>query len=210
MTNLLSALQWRYATKAFDAQKKVSDDDLAELLEALRLSPSSYGLQPWRFIVVSDPELRVRLKGHAWNQGQVSDASHLIVLCGRKDLPPEYIDDYIADMAAQRGASVESLAGFRELLLNATGSRTPEGVREWSARQVYIALGFLLAACAEKGIDSCPMEGFDAAAFEKELGLTDTPWHPVVLCPIGYRAAGDAHATRKKVRFSADQVIERR
>lgn len=205
---LIPALEWRYATKAFDPTKKIPDADLGELLEALRLAPSSYGLQPWHFIVVTNPELRQKLSGHAWNQAQITDASHLIVLCARRTLTPEYVEEYLASMAAQRGVSVEALAGFRDMLMNTVSGRTEDGLKEWSARQVYIALGFLLAAAAEKQIDSCPMEGFDAAGFEMELGLKDTPWHPVVLCPVGYRLPDDKHAHTKKVRFPAETVIE--
>ncbi len=210
MSDLISAFKWRYATKKFDPTKKLSAADLANLLEVLRLAPSSYGLQPWHFIVVDDASLRQRIQAHAWNQSQVTDASHLIVLCARRDLPPEYIDEYLRSMAATRGVTPADLAGFKNLLLNSVSSRTPEAIREWSARQVYIAIGFLMAACAEKGIDSCPMEGFDPAGVEKELALGDTPWFPVLLCPVGYRSADDKHAAAAKVRFPTETLVERR
>ncbi len=210
MTNLLSALQWRYATKTFDPTKKVSDADLQELLEALRLAPSSFGLQPWHFIVVTDPELRQKLQAHSWHQSQVVDASHLVVLCALKDVNQDYVEKYINDMAQTRGVPVEALAGLRDMMLNAIGGKGPQAAAEWAARQVYIALGVLLTAAAAKGIDSTPMEGFDPKAYEQELGLADSPWMPVLLCPLGYRSADDTHATYKKSRFPLETLIERR
>lgn len=210
MINLLTAFEWRYATKAFDPAKKVSDADLQELLESLRLAPSSFGLQPWHFIVITDPTLRQKLQAHSWNQPQVVDASHVVVLCALKEVTPEYIESYIAHMSQVRGVPLEALAGFRDMLLNAVSGKGPQAAAEWAARQVYIALGFLLATAAAKGIDSTPMEGFDAKAYERELGLVDSPWMPVLVCPLGYRSTADKHATYKKVRFPAEQVIEQR
>ncbi|MBP9750625.1 MAG: NAD(P)H-dependent oxidoreductase [Candidatus Peribacteraceae bacterium] len=207
---LIPAFEWRYATKSFDPTKKLSDADLQELLQALTLAPSSFGLQPWHFIVVTDPELRKKLQTHSWHQSQISEASHLVVLCALKNVTPEYIDGYIQHMSEVRGAPIEALAGLRDMLLNAVAGKGPAAASEWAARQVYIALGFLLAAAAEKGIDSTPMEGFDPKAYEQELGLTDSPWMPVLLCPLGYRAADDKHAAYKKVRFPAETLIEQR
>ncbi len=207
---LIPAFEWRYATKTFDPTKTISAADFQELLQALRLAPSSFGLQPWHFVVVTDPELRRKLQGHSWHQPQVVDASHLVVLCALKNVDQEYIERYIAHMAEVRAVPMEALAGFRDMLLNAVAGKGPQAAAEWAARQVYIALGFLLAAAAEKGIDSTPMEGFDSKAYEQELGLKDSPWMPVLVCPLGYRSADDKHAAYKKVRFPLETLVEQR
>lgn len=207
---LIPAFEWRYATKSFDPKKQVSDADFQELLQALRLAPSSFGLQPWHFVVVENPELRKTLQAHSWHQSQVVDASRLVVLCALKNVDQDYIENYIKHIAEVRGAPLEALAGLRDMLLNAVAGKGPAAASEWAVRQVYIALGFLLAAAAEKGIDSTPMEGFDPKAYEKELGLEDSPWMPVLVCPLGYRSSDDKHAAYKKVRFPLETLVESR
>jgi nitroreductase/dihydropteridine reductase len=201
--NIINALQWRYATKKFDATKKISAQDVDELLEVLRLSPSSFGLQPWKFVVVKNPALRQQLKGAAWNQAQITDASHLIVLCARTDLNPAFVRTYIEHTAEARKASVESLKGFEDMMLGSINTRSKDAVVDWNKHQVYLALGMLLEVAALKGIDACPMEGFDPAQFDKILGLKDCT--SAVVCALGYRAADDVqHA---KVRFPKKDVI---
>ena len=208
MSALTEALNWRYATKKFDAAKKISDADLEDLTEALRLAPSSYGIQPWAFMVVSDPAIRAELRKAAWDQPQITDASHLVVLCAKTKLGKEDIDAYIGDIAATRGMPAESLSGFHEMMMGSIGRQTPEGITTWNQKQVYIALGVLLAEAAQKKIDSCPMEGFDAAGFDKILGLTEQGLTATVLCPVGYRASDDASAAYAKVRFAKDKIVK--
>jgi nitroreductase len=207
---LINALQWRYATKQFDATKKVSDADLNELLEVLRLTPSSFGLQAWHFLVVTDPALREQLVGHSWNQRQVADASHLIVLCAARSLTDADLQAYVQTIAEQRGVPADAFQGYLEMMRGSLLGRSQPELQAWSSRQVYIALGQLMTACALKQIDSCPMEGFDAAAYDKLLGLEGTNWTSCVLLPVGYRSADDKYATLPKVRYSIDQLIERR
>ena len=208
MSVLTDALTWRYATKKFDAAKKLPAADLEELLDVLRLSPSSYGIQPWTFLVVTDPAKRAELRKAAWDQAQVTDASHLIVLCAKTTLSKEDIDAYITDTASTRGVSEESLKPFHDMMMGSLSRQTPEGITGWNQKQVYIALGMLLSAAAQKKIDSCPMEGFDATAFDNILGLSAQGLTATVLCPVGYRAADDEAAQHAKVRFPKDKIIQ--
>lgn len=209
MSTFIDALQWRYATKKFDPTREVSGTDMQELLEALRLSPSSYGIQPWKFLVVTDPKIRAELRKNAWDQSQVTDASHLIILCAKNALGEQHISHYIHTIAQERGMSTEALEGYKKMMMGSAGRLSSEQMLEWNKKQVYIALGVLLTVCAEKGIDSCPMEGFDHVAFSKILGLEDQGLTAAVLCPVGYRAQDDSSALQKKVRFPADEIIAR-
>jgi nitroreductase len=205
--NIIESLNWRYATKIFDPEKKVSEEDLFELTEVLRLSPSSFGLQPWKFIVVTDPQIRKLLKEHSWNQSQVADASHLIVLCARTDLDEKLVKSFIEHTAKIRGVSKESLLHYEQMILGTRKSMSDQAALEWAKKQVYIALGFLMEAAALKKIDTCPMEGFDASKYDEILGLKKENLTAAVLCPIGYRSMDDKYASLKKVRFERSQVL---
>lgn len=200
-------LYWRYATKKFDTTKKVGEKDLDQLLESLRLSPSSFGLQPWKFIVVTDKKLRQQVRLVSWNQSQVTDASHLIVLCARKTIDAKYVDSYIALMKKERKMSAVKAFAYATYLKTSVSTKKPEEQRTWASKQVYIALGFLLYTAALLQIDSCPMEGFDSKKCDNILGLNDTDYRSVVFCPIGYRAKDDKYATEKKVRWAKEEVI---
>ncbi len=171
LMTLQKALSWRYATKKFDPSKKISQNKLDELLEALRLAPSSYGLQPWRFLVIEDDKIRQELRQVAWGQPQVTDASHLIVLCARKDLDAAAVHACMESIADTRKVSMESLKPMEERMTNTLAALSEEHRLAWAQKQVYISLGFLMLAAAEAGIDACPMEGFDKAAVDKILDL---------------------------------------
>ncbi len=207
-STLIDAMNWRHATKGFDTYKKVSDADLNELTDVLRLSPSSYGIQPWKFIVVKDQAIKDKLQAAAYNQAQIGQSSALVVLCAINGMDEAYIQKYIDSIVATRGVTTESLKGFQDMMIGSVKRQTPEQLSTWNQKQVYIALGTLLTACALKQIDACPMEGFDAAAFDEILGLKEKGLHATVICPIGCRGEGDYLATMKKVRFPKDQVIE--
>ena len=200
-------LNWRYATKKFDVSKKISKQDFAELLEVLRFSPSSFGLQPWKFVVVHDPELRKRLRQHAWDQPQITDADTLIVFCALKSMDESYVKRFVESMARVRGVSKESLAGYEGMMIGALKSKSKEQVSEWMKNQVYLALGFFLGECAQRRIDACPMEGFDARKFDEILELPQQGLQSVVLCPVGYRASDDQYAHLKKVRFEQEEIF---
>ncbi|MBS0657667.1 MAG: NAD(P)H-dependent oxidoreductase [Verrucomicrobia bacterium] len=205
---ILTSLRWRYATKAFDPNRKVSAADWQTLSEVLQLAPSSFGLQLWKFFVIEDPKIRETLVQHAWGQRQVVDASHLIVFAGRTDWTEEDIDRYLQRAVEVRGGTLEALAPYRGMMVNSLVNKTMP-VSEYISRQVYIALGQFMTAAALLQIDTCPMEGFEPAKFDEVLGLPAKGYTAKVLLPVGYRAEGDKYAHAPKVRFPLEQVIER-
>jgi nitroreductase len=207
---LLEVLNWRYAAKKFDASKIIPDATWQTLDQALVLSPSSFGLQPWKFIVVKDPSLRKELTAASWNQQQICDASHLVVFAVRTTIDEAFIDKNIALLAGARGIPAESLAGLRTMIAGFVKSMSPEAVLQWNARQVYIALGNFMTSAATLGIDTCPMEGLDPKTYDKLLGLEGTGFATLVACPAGYRADDDKYAGLSKVRFPATELIEHR
>ena len=194
-------LMWRYATKQFDPTKHISSSDLLELQESLRLSASSFGLQPWKFITVTDKKLRTQLVQHAWNQSQVTDASHLIVLCARTDIDASYIKSFIAFTAKERKIPAESLAQYEQMMLGFAKNMSKEAMVAWAKNQVYIALGTLMTVAAYKRLDA----RYDTTP--EILGLEKEHLTSVVLCPVGYRHANDKYATLAKVRFAPKDVF---
>lgn len=206
---LLDALRWRYAVKKFDPARKIAPALWAALEESLRLSPSSFGLQPWRFIVVDNPALRATLRPHAWGQSQITDASHLVVLAARKGIGEPEIDAHIARVAKARKTTVEGLKGYRDVMtgLLVKGPVAPR-IDDWAARQVYLALGVLLTAAAAIGVDACPIEGFVPAEVDKALGLDKRGLASVLLCTLGYRAPDDRYAQAPKLRYDLSEVVE--
>ncbi len=204
---LMQALNWRYATKTFDASKKVSDDVFANLMEAARLAPSSYGLELWKFVVVDNAELRAKIREVAWNQGQVTDASHLVVLCRQATATADDVEKFVKYTAEVRGMDVSALDGYKQMMLGAVAGMDEDKKANWMGKQVYLALGFLLAAAAEAGVDACPMEGFDPTKVDEILGLDKMGLKSVVLCPVGYRSAEDKYGMAKKVRKPASEVV---
>lgn len=209
-STLLAAQQWRYATKQFDASKQIPADQWAALEQSLVLTPSSFGLQPWRFVTVADPATRARLREHSWGQSQVTDASHLVVFAARHTLDAEDIARFIACTAEVRGTTVESLKGYHDMMAGALLSRPATVLQAWAERQCYLAFQNLMLSAALLGIDSCPLEGLDPKKYDEELGLPALGYATVAACALGYRAAGDKYATAPKVRYPADAVILRR
>lgn len=207
---LIEALRWRYATKAFDPNRIISSETWAALEETLVLSASSFGLQPYRFVVVGDKAVREQLVPHAWGQRQVADASHLVVFAARTGVTEAEIDGLIRLTSEVRGVAVENLAGYRGMMTGflldpAFASRAAD----WCVRQAYIALGNLLAAAALLGVDTCPIEGFVPAEFDRILGLPARGLKAAVACALGYRSPGDRHAGLPKVRFPAKELVVR-
>jgi nitroreductase len=203
---LVRQLQWRYATKKFDPARKIPAADWHTLEQAMVYAPSSYGLQPWHFFVVTDPNVRARLKLAAWKQPQIGDASHLVVFAIKKNLCPSDVERHIARTADVRAVPLESLTDRKHRMVGSL-NRAVEEVNHWATRQVYIALGFFLSAAALLGIDACPMEGFEPDKFDDILDLTAKGFGSVVLATAGYRAADDAAANLPKVRFKTEDVI---
>lgn len=207
---LLDSLRWRYATKRFDASRTIPPEIWEAVEESLILTPSSFGLQPWKFLIVTDPALKARLRPHCWNQSQVTDCSHLVVLCAKQEIDAAYIDQFISLSASLRGLAPEALKGYRDVIAASVleGGSIGEILPEWAARQAYIALGQLMLSTALIGLDACPMEGFVADLVNAELGMAERGMKAVVLCPVGYRSPDDQFAASPKVRWAHHEVIE--
>jgi nitroreductase len=208
---LLECLRWRYATKQFDATRPIDPDVWAALEEALVLAPSSFGLQPWKFLVVESPAVRQELRAASWNQSQITDSSKLVVFLGLRTMAIEDIDRYLQRTSEVRGMPVSTFDGYRKVLVNfvQTGWASKD-LHGWNTRQVYIALGQFMTSAAMLGIDTCPMEGIDMAAYDRILGLESTPFTTVCACTAGHRNAGDKYALTPKVRYAKEHVVERR
>lgn len=206
--NLLTQLNWRYATKQFDAQRKIAPQTWAALEETLLLTPSSFGLQPWKFLVVTDAATRERLVPVSWGQRQVADASHLVVFAIKRNFGEADIDAYLNRIVDVRGASRESLAGYRGLMVgNLIQNRDEDGRKNWATNQTYIALGNFLTSAALLGVDACPLEGIEPAKYDDILGLKEQGLATVVAAAAGYRAVGDKYASARKVRFPKAVVL---
>jgi nitroreductase len=207
---LLDRLNWRYATKQFDLNRKINAQDWAVLEEALLLTPSSGGLQPWKFIVVTDPVVRAKLLPASYGQAQITDASHLVVFAAKKNFSEADVDAFINYTASARGVPVESLAQYRGMLVGGIVQAMDEPARDaWARNQAYIALGNFLTSAALLGVDACPMEGFDRAQYDEILGLRAKGLASAVIATVGYRASTDKYANALKVRFPKEQVFTR-
>lgn len=205
---LLEALNWRYATKRFDPEKKIPTDTFNALLESIRLTPSSYGLQPIKIINVVNPALRAQIKPLAWNQQQVEDASHLLVFCYLINPGESEVQAHVERMAEIRQKPLESFDGFKQHVVKALENMGNEQREIWTAKQTYIALGQLLLACALEKIDATPMEGFDPEALNALLELPQQGYKASLLCPIGYRHKDDPFHNLIKVRKSNEEIFE--
>jgi nitroreductase len=206
---LLADLNWRYATKAFDATKKIPTTTWNALAEALALTPTSYGLQPYKFLVVQDAAKRAALLPHSWGQKQVVDCSHFIVFLARTDMKEADVDKLIHSISTVRGVAADSLKFYRDMMLGdiVNGPRG-KAAHEWAARQSYIALGNFMTCCAALAVDACPMEGISPADYDKILGLENSGYKTVVACAAGYRATGDKYATLAKVRYATSELVQ--
>jgi len=204
----LQALEWRYATKVFDATKKLPADVWAALEKTLVLTPTSYGLQPYRFLVVQNPATRAALLPHSWGQKQVVDCSHFVVFASRTEMKEADVDKLIHRIAEVRGMPAGALESFRGMMLGDVVNG-PRGkiAHEWATRQSYIALGNLMTAAAVLGVDACPMEGMAPAEYDKVLHLHGTGYATVVACALGYRAATDKYAGFAKVRYATAELV---
>tara|TARA_R110002126_G_scaffold187187_2_gene335742 strand:+ start:734 stop:1366 length:633 start_codon:yes stop_codon:yes gene_type:complete len=207
MKNVLDKLNWRYATKVFDSSKKVSKEDLNILLDAARLSASSYGLQPYHFFVIEDSEVRSKLRKASWNQSQITDASYLLVLANKPNFDESLVDNYIDNIIETRGVSKKDVEGYSQMMKGALLGLPDEQKKSWTSDQTYITLGNLMTIAAEMEIDTCPMEGFDEAEYNKILGLNDKNLNASVVLAIGYRADDDETQHYPKVRYSREQII---
>lgn len=205
---LVQQLNWRYATKQFDPRGRISPEDWAALEEALVLTPSSFGFQPWKFIVVTDQPVRERLVAASWGQRQVADCSHLVVFAIKKNLGERDIEAYLDRIAEVRGTPRATLAGLHEMMIGSLIEGMDAVARNtWAAHQVYIALGSFLTSVALLGIDACPMEGIEPSKYDDILGFDKQGVSTVVVAAAGYRATTDKSAALKKVRFPKTEVL---
>lgn len=203
---LIECLQWRYAVKRFEASRKIDTETWQALQSSLVLAPSSYGLQPWKFMVITDEATKAKLPAISWNQKQPQDCSHMVVLAARRQVDPAYVDKVIDHIESERQLAGGTMSAYRNFLMATVGKSEIQHL-DWNARQVYIALGQLMTAAAVLGVDACPMEGINAAAYDQLLGLTGSDYTTVVGCALGYRHQQDQQAALKKVRFSASEIV---
>ena len=203
----INNLNWRYATDNFDQTKKISNEQLELIKEVLRLTPSSFGLQLWKFYIIENPKMREDIKAASWNQPQTTDASHLILLASKKDANTTDVDEYIKSISETRKMPLESLDGFKKMLTDFISAMPKEALSNWMAKQIYIALGILIDTCAQNQIDSCPMEGFDKKAVSEIIGADKEGYEVQLMCPVGFR--NDAENYKHiKVRYPIDKVVK--
>jgi len=207
MSKIIESLSWRYATKKFDTNKKLSENKVKTLKEAFNLTATSFGLQTISMLVISNEDLKKSLIEHAYNQKQVYEASHLLVICIQNDIKDEDVNDYFDNIKVIRNTPETILESYRNYLLQSMRDKSVEERQQWSMNQAYIALGNLMTVCAVEGIDSCPMEGFNPEKYDEILNLKDKGLKSLLLLPVGYRAEDDMFATFKKVRKDINKTI---
>jgi len=205
--DILEKLNTRYATKLFDSSRKVSADDMAKLLEAIRLSASSFGLQPYKVLVVEDAAIRAELRKVGYDQSQITDASALLVFAVNTNTNSASVDEFIDLISETRNFPKENLAGYADMMKGLLQSQSPEQVEAWSTKQAYIALGFGLVTAATLDIDACPMEGFSPDDFDKILNLNKLGLKSKVVMAVGYRSKDDGYQQLAKVRRKMEDFI---
>jgi len=205
---VLQALHWRYATKVFDPAKKIPPETWVALEQALVLTPTSYGMQPYQFLIVQDPAKRAELLPQSWNQKQVVDCSHYVVFLGRTEVNDDDVDRLIQRTSVVRGLPTGKLDFYRNMIRSdlVNGPRG-KAADQWAARQCYIALGNLMTVAALLGVDACPMEGLVPEEYDRILGLTGSGYQTVMALALGYRAADDKYAALAKVRYDTKDLI---
>lgn len=200
MHKIIEDLNWRYATKKFDPTKKLSEEQLDVIKESLRLVPTSYGLQPLKFLIIENPDIRQKLRDASYNQSPITDASHLIVICSYVDVSDKHVDEYMETIVKIREVEKDSTEGYGNFLKSEMDKMTIEEKTNWNSKQAYIALGQLLHTCANLRVDAIPMEGFQPGKYDEILNLREQNLTATLVCPIGFRAEDDHAQFRKKVR----------
>ena len=205
-SELKQAIHWRYATKIFDKDKKISPEDWGMIEEALIYSPSSFGLQPWKFLIITNHEVRKKLTPHSWNQSQVEDCSHFVVFCAKKEITNNNVENYIERMAKVREMPASSFEEYK-MKINHSMELKGKDKLPYTSRQVYIALGNAMNVASLLKIDTCAMEGFFPEEYNSILNI-DKEYTAVVACAFGFRSEADKYAKLKKVRFEKSKLIE--
>jgi len=207
MNNILEALEWRYAVKKFDDKASLTEQQILEVKKVFNLSASSYGLQPYKMIIVQNPELKEKLVAASFGQQQISQSSAILVFTVRTDFGMDYIDQYFEDMSTKRQIPLENLEGYKNFMKGSFANKSQEEIRSWSVNQVYLTMGHMLASLAAMKIDACPMEGLDPNAYDKILDLEAKQLKTIIAMPIGVRATDDATASALKVRKDLSEII---
>lgn len=207
MKDILEKLNWRYATKQFDPNKKLSNEQLETLLEAARLTPSSYGLQPYHIFSIENMAIREKLKSASWGQSQLTDASHIIVLASKPTFDESLVDTYLDKTVEERGVSRKDLEGYEQVMKGALMGLPDDAKSNWTSKQAYIVLGNVMTIAAEMKIDACPMEGFDNEQYNEILGLNDKNLNAAVVIAVGFRSEEDKTQHYPKVRYSKENLI---
>ncbi|MCR9173017.1 MAG: NAD(P)H-dependent oxidoreductase [bacterium] len=208
MQQIIDDLNWRYATKKFDPVKKLSEQQMETLKESIRLSASSYGLQAYKVLIITDPEIREALMEASHGQRPVVDASHLFVFCAYTKVSEADVAKYIQLISLTRGTDPNSLIGFHNGIVNSIKNKSTEDIVAWTSKQTYIALGQLMHTCASLRVDALPMEGFVPSAYNEILGLDELNLTATLACPVGFRHEADEAQFRKKVRKSNEDLFE--
>jgi len=205
--NIIEKLKWRYATKKFDASKRLSQSKLNVLTESFNLTATSYGLQPLKMLVIGNTALKEQLVPITMKQQQVKNASHVLVLCTETEMNSDYIKQYFNLVAETRNTSRDVLSSFEGFLIDEFSEKSKMSVETWMAKQAYLALGNLLTVCALEDIDSCPIEGFEPKKYDELLGLKEKGLQSIVVLAVGYRAEDDFFSGLEKVRRGVDEVV---
>lgn len=204
--NIIDKLKWRYATKRFDPTKKLSKEKLDILKETFKLTATSFGLQPIKMVVVSNQAIKEQLMPLTFNQAQIRDASHVLVLCIEKEIDADFIVEHFKRVEETRNTPRKILEPFEENLVNSFAEKQSKEIRQWMINQLYLTLGALLTVCAIEKIDSCPMEGFEPEKYNELLGLSELGLESVIVLPVGYRDESDFFISLKKVRREVDEL----
>jgi nitroreductase len=206
-SNTIEKLQWRYATKKFDASKTLSEGKLTILKESFNLTATSYGLQPLKLVVVNNPDIKAQLMQITFNQPQIRDASHILVLCIEKNINAGFIVDHFKRVEGERKTSRVILEPFENALISNFSKKEASEIRQWMANQLYLTLGALLTVCALENIDACPIEGFEPEKYDELLGLDQKGLESVIVLPVGYRDESDFFINLKKVRRGVEELV---
>lgn len=208
-TKIIENLTWRYATKKFDNTKKLSKEQTSILKQIISLTPSSYGLEPYKALLITDSKIREELKKVSWNQSQVTDCSHYVVFLYKTIITEKDVENYIERVAKTRNMDKSNLTGYKDMMIGdlVKGPRS-KYIKEWAKNQSYIALGNTMTALSTLSIDACPLEGFDPESYNKILKLEKEGFYPSVALAVGFRAKDDSYANLKKVRTPEKELIK--
>ena len=205
---IIDAMNWRYATKIFDFNKKINRDDWETLEKSMIMSPSSFGLQPYQFLLVENTETKKLLTPHSWNQPQIEQCSHLIVFTALKNIDEEYIDNFIKLTSKTRSIPESSLAEYKKMMIDNLIS-SHKDIFDWATKQSYIALGNLMTTASLLDIDSCPIEGINPEKYDEVLGISNSKYATICACALGFRSVEDKYQNLKKVRFEHDFLLKK-